>query len=438
MTFKAGTAKIVITPPVGVELAGYSFGPSQGVLADLEAQALVLESATEKATERAVLLSVDLLVCGAELVAGVRQRVEAELGIPGSHVNLAASHTHSGPTTMPFRQWGALDKTYLRWLESSLVGAVKMAQANLQEARLGMALGKVESISENRRGKPPLDVGLPLLRLDRLDGRPLCILYNFCCHPVVLHSYRNLISPDYPGYARKAVKAVLGEDTLVMFTLGTAGDINPAGYRPRRFNPEDARRMGTILGCEVARRALEIEYENEPTLLLVQRELALPVEALPKPEALSDLLAGYESQAQNLRMSGAAWEEIAVWEIQRDWALDGLMAWERHSVQDSQSCELTALRLGQAALIFAPLELFTETGLAVKAQSPAQATLVCSNSNGGLGYLPTADAYHEADYTNPQGLAPKVYGIYAFSPQAEPLFRSQAVQLIQGLFSTLP
>ncbi len=434
MTFKAGTSKIIITPPVGVELAGYSFGPSQGVLDDLEAYALVLESTSENETVRAAILSVDLLVCGSELVTGVRRRAEAELGIPGSHMILAASHTHSGPTTMPFRQWGALDETYLRWLESSLVGLVRMAQANLVEARLGTALGKVETISENRRGKPPLDPGVPLLRLDRVDGKPLCILYNFGCHPVVLHSYQNLVSPDYVGYARKAVKALLGEDLAVMFTLGTAGDINPAGYQPRRFNPEDARRMGTILGCEVARRALEVEYEDEPVLRLVQRTLELPVEALQKPEELSDLLAGFETQSQNLRMKGAAWEDIAVCEIQRDWALDGLMAWERNAVRNSQSCEMTALRLGPAALVFAPLELFTETGLAIKAQSPARLTLVCSNSNGGLGYLPTADAYHEADYTNPQGLAPKVYGLYAFSPKAEPLIRSQAIEIIRELF----
>jgi hypothetical protein len=135
-----------------------------------------------------------------------------------------------------------------------------------------------------------------------------------------------------------------------------------------------------------------------------------------------------------LRLGGAAWEEIAVCEIQREWALDGLMAWERHAVDKYQSCELTALRLGQAALLFAPLELFTETGLAIKSQSPAHVTLVCSNSNGGLGYLPTADAYHESDYTNPQGLAPKVYGIYAFSPETESIFRRQAVELIRGMF----
>ena len=43
MALKAGAARVIITPPVGVELSGYGFGPSVGILDDLEAQALVLE-----------------------------------------------------------------------------------------------------------------------------------------------------------------------------------------------------------------------------------------------------------------------------------------------------------------------------------------------------------------------------------------------------------
>jgi len=41
---KAGFAQAAITPPVGVELAGWAFGPSAGALEELHAQAAVLES----------------------------------------------------------------------------------------------------------------------------------------------------------------------------------------------------------------------------------------------------------------------------------------------------------------------------------------------------------------------------------------------------------
>jgi hypothetical protein len=97
-------------------------------------------------------------------------------------------------------------------------------------------------------------------------------------------------------------------------------------------------------------------------------------------------------------------------------------------------CEIQAIRLGRAALLALPLEVFAETALAIVARSPAAVTLICSNSNGGVGYLPTADAYEARDYTNPQGLVPKVYGLYALASGAEPLVRRAASQALAALF----
>ena len=62
-------------PAVGVESAGYGFGPNQGILAALEAQALYLESGGECA----VILTLDRLAMGAEFVAGLRQKAAAAL-----------------------------------------------------------------------------------------------------------------------------------------------------------------------------------------------------------------------------------------------------------------------------------------------------------------------------------------------------------------------
>ena len=121
---RVGAARMVITPPVGVELSGYAFGPSVGVLADLEAQALVLESQEEQAA----FVTADLIGFGPELVAAVRRGVEATLDMPGEWVLLAGSHTHSGPATVSLRHWGAVHDDYVRTLEAQLVGLVALAQ----------------------------------------------------------------------------------------------------------------------------------------------------------------------------------------------------------------------------------------------------------------------------------------------------------------------
>jgi hypothetical protein len=90
MTLRVGATQVVITPPVGVELAGYGFGPSVGILDDLMAQALVVESGGESVA----IVTADVLTLGPDIVAGVRGRIEAALGISGEHVLLSAAHTH--------------------------------------------------------------------------------------------------------------------------------------------------------------------------------------------------------------------------------------------------------------------------------------------------------------------------------------------------------
>lgn len=431
MTFRAGTAQVIITPPVGVELSGYAFGPSVGVLDDLEAQTVVLENGADSVA----LVTADLIGFGPELVDGVRTRVEAELGIPADRVLMSASHTHSGPATAFLRHWGTSYAAYIRSLESQIVGLVAMAQRDVQEARVGVGLGDVDNIGENRRaGKTVIDPAVPVLRFDNADGQTMAVLCNYACHPVSLHSYKNLISPDYPGYMREVVRGVLGDEVTVMFTLGAAGDINPSGYVAGGTTPERSRQIGAILGCEVTKIALGLE-PGEATLQVGRAVVDLPVEPLPSPSKLREIRDVAEAEAVRLEAEGRPWPERAVAQIRRDWAADGLRAWESGRLQPARRCEIQGIRLGDAAILALPLEVFVETGLAVKAESPAKITVLCSNSNGALGYVPTKHAYEvENDYTNPQGLAPKVYDLYAFSAEAEPLVRQEAIRVLEALW----
>ena len=432
---KAGAAQIIITPPVGVELSGHAFGPSVGILDDLEAQALVLEAGGEPAA----ILTADLIGFCPELVEAVRKRVESSLGIAPHRVLLAASHTHSGPATIFLRHWGAMDERYLSVIEDQLVGLVEMAWRTLREARAGMALGSVDNIAENRRvPNGAIDPAVPVLRFDDSTGQPIAVLYNYACHPVSLHSYRKLISPDYPGYARSVIQGVLGQDVVVLFTLGAAGDINPRGYVAGQTTPEQSRQMGAILGCEVAKIALGIESQPGVISRVERTAIDLPVEPLPSPAQLRDVRGQLEIEAARLRDEGRPSWKVAEAEIRRDWASEALRAWELGQIRDSRRCEMQGIRLGDALILALPLEVFVETGLTIKEEARkagARVTIVSSNSNGALGYLPTQDAYDtEGDYTNPHGIAPKVYDLYAFSPGAEPLLCQQTIQLLKALY----
>lgn len=433
MGLRVGAARISITPPVGVELAGYAFGPSVGVLDDLEAQALVVDVDGEQAA----IVTADLLGFGADLVGDVRRRVESMCGIPADRIMLAASHTHSGPATMFLRYWGATDPDYARVLPAHLAGLVAMARASAREARLSIGRGRAATIAENRRvSGGAVDMDVPVLRVDGLDGRPFALLYGFACHPVALHSYRGLISPDYPGYARRTIQAVLGRDVVVLFALGPAGDVNPAGYVAGETTPERAAQIGAILGCEAARAAIEAAPTDVAGIGLAREVVALPVEPLPTAEELRVLRDQHDAQTRRLREEGRPYREVSGQAIRRDWAADALRAVETGTVLSSLPCELQALRLGDAAIMAVPVEVFAETGLAVKGASLAGLTVLSTVTNGELGYLPSADVYEsERDYVSPRGVAHKVVGVYCLGREAEPLFRSRATAMLASLFS---
>ncbi|HWB05870.1 MAG TPA: hypothetical protein VG796_22810 [Verrucomicrobiales bacterium] len=92
--FRAGAARTVITPPNGVNMAGYyNVRGSTGVLDDIHAHALVLDDGKT----RAALVSLDLIGTPRELVEAVRAEVERAGVLPGSHVMISATHAHTGP-----------------------------------------------------------------------------------------------------------------------------------------------------------------------------------------------------------------------------------------------------------------------------------------------------------------------------------------------------
>ena len=146
------------------------------------------------------------------------------------------------------------------------------------------------------------------------------------------------------------------------------------------------------------------------------------------------MVRDYAAEAADKQAAGRSWVDVSVILIQRDWAAEALRVQEAGHASSTIPCEVMALRLGDVAILAAPLEIFTETGLAIKRQSPARLTMLSTNSNDGIGYLPTQDAYLEDDYTNPDGLAPKVYGVYALSEAAEPLFQQTAIRMLQALY----
>src|SRR3954452_19694300 len=94
--WKAGTARVAITPKEPMWMAGYGARnkPSEGAVHDLWAKALVLE---DPSGAKAALVTLD--VCGIDraLSLAIRKTLRSRLGLEHDRVVLACSHTHCGP-----------------------------------------------------------------------------------------------------------------------------------------------------------------------------------------------------------------------------------------------------------------------------------------------------------------------------------------------------
>jgi len=136
---KGGCAKVNITPPLGIPLIGSYGKPSDDVLDELHAKALVLNDGSTTIA----IVSVDLLYVPLEEITNpIRKIIKDKIGIPEQNVFICATHTHSGPEVFtrskirPEKEVPAseIDQFYLQTLIRKTASSVMLAYKNMQDS----------------------------------------------------------------------------------------------------------------------------------------------------------------------------------------------------------------------------------------------------------------------------------------------------------------
>ncbi|MBM4036077.1 MAG: hypothetical protein FJ291_30455 [Planctomycetes bacterium] len=432
----AGTAKVNLTPYVGAFLAGFGSRDHgcEGIHDELFARALALQAGDTALC----IVACDLIGLTRESVETIRKQIEALTAIPAANVMLACTHTHSGHVMGLLRHPG-LDPELVHVTEKKIAGAAIMAHRALAEAALGAGKGKAR-IGVNRREKKPegvvlgknpegpTDSEVGVLRVDDAQGKPVAIVVNHACHPVVLGGKNYLVSADYPGQVAAFVESIYGDATC-LYLNGCCGNINP-GIVGGTF--EDARRFGTFLGAEAVKTTENIRPTPKAHLAASGAVAEAPLAPLPSAE---------EARATVEQRTRALDEQLAKGEVsralydtdwQRGWARDVMAEYSKTDRQRTRPLEIQALRLGDALLIGTPGETFVEIGLAIKAASPMPKTFPVAYANGNVGYIPTAKAFDEGGY-EVEHAHKFYYGVYRFKPEVERLVTDAALALAKAL-----
>ncbi|MCJ7750322.1 MAG: neutral/alkaline non-lysosomal ceramidase N-terminal domain-containing protein [Armatimonadetes bacterium] len=409
---QVGVAKLDITPPVGVRMAGFAgrVFPSLAVHDPLWARAIVFDNGEA----RVGAVALDLIFAGADAAAAVRKGVASSLGIDPQGLLMAATHTHSGPA---FRDDGTFtedERAYWAALPERLVAVVKEAAAALSPARVGVASGW-SAIGINRREKTPegrvvlgrnhfglFDPEVGVIRIDHASGEPMACNMNYACHAVCLMFDNYLTSADYPGFAvhqfEENVPGAMG-----IFFNGACGNINPreAGVGHGYASGGSfmiAERAGSRLAEEATRVWRKATPGDSADLGWASRTIALPThrarairlaeEALrraesahaaegPPPERNPYMTTYYPPNPERERRRLEKLRE------QGDAPLE---------------CEVQALKVGPVAFLGWPGEIFCDFGIQVKQQAPFRPTYTIGYANGAIGYVPTPEAFAEGGY----------------------------------------
>ena len=408
---KGGCAKVNITPPLGIPLIGSYGKPSDDVLDELYAKALVLNDGS---TTLAI-VSADLLYMPLEeITKPVREIIKEKLGIPEQNVLICATHTHSGPEVfarakvpregrLPASQ---IDQAYLATLIKKIASSVLIAHKKMTAVRIGAAKGQIPEIVYNRRAKTkdgsvkmaftlpdevttirrateytegtektkkssevsvlsvaksriepelvfgPVDPDVWVLRVEDANGQIVGSIVNFACHPVCIYpSLSTSISADYPAYATQVVEEIEGGTCL--FMLGTAGNIVPIkrGLRP-------CQQIGKALGAEALHRLQLVSTSGDVTLKAIRKEIKLPTKKAPSED----------KTAKNSKTT------------------------------DYVNTEIQILKLGDIYILGLPGEILVELGLEIKKRVGLENLFVVSLSNDAIGYVCHDRAYEEGGY----------------------------------------
>jgi len=244
-----------------IRLAGYALrqAPVSTILDPIEISAMLLECPGQ----RCLIFSFDLMIVGSELQDIILEKLQ-RLGFGPDEVVLLASHTHTAPATdQACERLGIPETEFVDDVAEAAENLVRgMQRQPASEVSLALLRGQLNHSINRRRywpfptvgrmygfrltsvtfspnpGGPRDEAATVILFRKADDGQPLGVIWHYTCHPTAVMP-ENVISADYPGAVRRALRERFGEIPCV-FVQGFCGDIRPdihtsqqAGWRER-------------------------------------------------------------------------------------------------------------------------------------------------------------------------------------------------------------
>ena len=415
----AGFARVNITPPMGMPIAGYyQVRLAEKVLDDLEANAI----AVSDGEEQALLVSIDLLELLSPYSDPIRESIARRTGVRRDHIFLACTHTHTGPK-LNGDEAPELQKQYFDFLSSRLADVCDFALKDLRPARMGYGVSRAPGIAFIRRyrmkdGSTRTNPGVnnpeilePLgevndtvsvVRFDRENADGI-LLVHFGCHPDTIGGC--VISADWPGFARRTLEKTLDHVKCALFN-GAQGDVNHVNTAPRGGDLNDltmdfddvmrgyghSRHMGRAVAGAALQIYDKVRWTKNCPVRAAQKVIRWPSNR-PAPEELP-LARLYDTLHREGRDEEIPYRGMMLTTVVAE--ADRMLQLEHGP--DDFALRLSAVTVGPVAFSGIPGEPFTETGRAIAGAEGWALALPCCCTNGYENYFPLMKDYEDGGY----------------------------------------
>lgn len=411
--WKAGAAKVAITPTQPMWMSGYSSRtkPAEGKETELWAKALVLEDASGA---RSILVTLDLVGIGRDVSQDIVAAVRAKHPVARERLALSVSHTHCGPVvghnlnSMYFldAEHAALVKAYAAALPKRVAEAVDAAVAKLAPAKVSWATGacdfavnrrenkeaEIDAIRAAGKLKGPVDHDVPVLAVRDANGKLTAVAFGYACHATVL-SYQKWCG-DYPGFAMLALEE-RHAGAVALFWAGCGADQNPLPRRTVALAQSYGTRLADAVDQVLAKPGSVVKAASHA----IYEEIPLALGELPNREKLVE-----ESTSTNKYLAARAKANLVALE-------------KSGTLPKTYPYPVQTWRLGDD-LVWTMLggEVVVEYSLRLKREAGSR--WVMGYANDVMAYIPSVKVLKEGGYEGASSMI--YYGLpTVWSPRVE-------------------
>ena len=413
-----GYAQEIITPPIGVDLAGYmNERLNKGMYDDLYVKVVAFEVNEKKCA----IMSFDLCSIDISLSESLEEKITEKFGKEiFESIIFCATHSHTASKLRKNEEgtWSDLTEFTFQETVAAAMRALTRAFMNLQPGEI-----EVGSVYNNPYGNVRRywmkngtivtnpgwcnpDIDKPEDDFDRTigimkiiqNGRTAALICNIANHGDTIGG--SIVSADWYGRFAQAVQYELKTSLPVLVLDDASGDINHFDFHQKinQTNYDEAVRIGRGYAAIVLKELDKLEKVDPSEIIVKNSIFDIPHRVLTDKE---------EAEAKHILATVPDIPKEGDFESQ-DLAnkVPAALRWFAQSALDckyksspSHEVRITTIKFGKDfAVVSLPGEPFNGIARAIRKQSPFKYTFIASLAQSPSGYVPMPECFERGGY----------------------------------------